>query len=169
MPFVNIDQYNQELDRYVRDCRTEIDTIRKVYKRPHVFTHSVLDNAMLTWDRLCEELQNKSAYLSYYHQTNNYGHFTDLIHTPCACVGENDNFMFSWKNDLYYLEIEIFGDSRNTSNKFNNNCNVELFGYPNYASPKFISELLGIDISINDPFPPIFLFLLFSHFTFTYV
>lgn len=161
--FVNTDHYNRELDKYVRDCRTEIDTIREVYKRPHVFTHTVLDNAMLVWDRLCKEVQNKSTYLSYYRQTTTYYHFTDFIHTPCACVGENDNFMFSWKNDIYYLEIEVFGNSDNRSNE----CNVELFGYPKYASPTFITELWGEDITINDSFSSMFLFLLVSHFKFT--
>lgn len=56
---------------------------------------------------------------------------------PDACLGENDNFMFTWANNEHYLECEIFSTGA-----------VEFF-YRN----KITKDVWGDDINLNDILP----------------
>ena len=52
---------------------------------------------------------------------------------PDACIGSNNNFMFAWRNDVHYLECEIFANGL-----------VEFF-YRNRTT----NEVWGEDIAIE--------------------
>ena len=106
-------QRHQRLLDYIQSLRSEVNTSGETG-----FTLSVLEKADQVWKNLRSVFSSKNK----------------CLEVPDACLGYNDNFMYTWSKGEHYLECEIFGSGE-----------VEFFYRTN-------NDVWGEDIKIEQDF-----------------
>lgn len=122
---MSIDNRKTEYYCNCKKLREYIDRIndRIDVKEERNVSKDTLDIALTVWEKLrhlCESV--------------------GVLSIPSACVGSDDNFMYTWSNSVHYMECEIFGSGE-----------IEFF-YRN----KNNGEVWGKDVCLNRGFEEIF-------------
>lgn len=125
-----IDSVTIEYDRNCKKLKEYIDGINhRIYKKEErEVSKYTLDTSWIVWKKL-------------QHLCNSVG----VLTVPSACLGSDDNFMYTWSNSEHYMECEVFGNGA-IEFFYRNDSNGETWGEDVYLDRGFEEILEKISL-----------------------